>query len=1343
MSVNFARLGGSFSRYWLGTAGILILACGSVWAQATSTSTVAGLVTDQQNAAVAGAEVKLIDSSTNAALTTLTNDTGRYVFVNVPAGSYNVSFAKQGFNAFRVAAQQVGVGQTLTVNATLTVGSTSTTVEVKATATAELQTTSATVGNTINQESILHLPNLGRDVQTLAVLQPGVTSSGYSAGSYMDQNTYMLDGGNTSSDMDGNTIGYQTNFTGLGGGQTSGYASGVVATPVESVEEVRVSVFGQGADFNNSTGANVQMVTKRGTNQFHGAGYGFYYATNLGAANSWTNDHTPSNIAGFGPLPYTPLVSNHRLRYGAALGGPITNKKFLGDKWFFFFNYEASRFPNSNPNEFLVPSPLFRLGVIQVPDSSGAYQAFNLNPTPVTYNGVTYQPATCPGGPCDPRGIGINPVVSQVWNKMMPLPNDPTYASGDQHNTMGWIASVRSPLTQNNYVGRIDHAISDKWRFMTSYRYSKIINLTTNQYDIGGGLAGDSFGNAVAKAPRPQIDGYLATGLTTNITPSITNDLRFSYLRQFWQWGDSGGPPQLPGLGGAIEFGGESSSALIPYNVNSQSIRQRFWDGQDKQLYDNATALKGQHLLQFGGNYERHYDYHQRSDNGVGVNNQITYWLSNSGILNWTNSPYIPSNVPSNQYSNWETLYSEAMGIVSNTQVAYVRSGPQLNLQPLGSYAYNQAVIPYYNLYFSDTWHMKPSLTLTYGMAYALEMPPYELQGRQTELVDGAGNLITAEDFLAQRAKAALAGQVYNPQVGFETVRNVGGGLKYPYKPFYGEFSPRASIAWNPSADSGVLGKLLGNKKTVVRFGYGRIFGRINGVNQVLAPLLAPGALQAVQCQGVTMTGQCQGTGVVTAANAFRIGTDGMTAPLPTATSTLAQPFYTGGTNGAAADPTILDSTYRPNRTDNFTLSIQRQLNNNLTLEVGFMSRISKFETSEMNIDAVPYMTTLNGQAFSQAYANLFLQLCGGLAYPCPGGVTPANVSAQPFFEAALGGANSSYCKGFASCTSALATNQTSNIKNALVTNLWMAMNNASSWQLGRTMISQPYNGGFGQATSLMVSGSLGSSNYNGMYVTLRSNEWHGVTATSNFTWSKALGTGQIAQYNSSYTFVDPYNLDANYGVNGYDYKIVYNMAMFYQPPFLKSLTGWKKTVLGGWTVSPLFTAQSGAPTSVGYAPGSFLQGFGESNSSGSGAITENAVAASPYTGGTSAHYNSPGSGGIGTNNPIGVNMFANPQAVYAEFRPCILGIDTSCGGYTNFRGLPRWNLDAALAKDFAIVPERGIGAELHIQVTNVMNHVVFSTPSSLSLTSSTTFGRITSQANTPRQMEFGLRLHF
>src|SRR5262249_42867462 len=152
--------------------------------------------------------------------------------------------------------------------------------------------------------------------------------------------------------------------------------------------------------------------------------YDYYFATNVGAANSWKNNHTASN-----GLPYTPLPSTHRNRFGGALGGPLAPNK-LGGKTYFFFNYEGFRFPNATTVEKLVPTALFRAGVVQVPNAAGVYQAYNLNPNPVTVNRVTYQPATCGGGACDPRGIGLNPIVNQIWTKYMPLPNDPQ--AGDQ-----------------------------------------------------------------------------------------------------------------------------------------------------------------------------------------------------------------------------------------------------------------------------------------------------------------------------------------------------------------------------------------------------------------------------------------------------------------------------------------------------------------------------------------------------------------------------------------------------------------------------------------------------------------------------------------------------------------------------------------------------------------------------------------------------------------------------------------------------------------------------------------------------------------------------------------------
>ena len=243
------------------------------------------------------------------------------MIVNVQPGTYIVTISKQGFTVFKINAQKVDLGSSMSINATLKIGSTSTTVEVTATVGADLQTTNATVGNTLTSASLMLLPNMGRDVSTLAVLQPGTTPGGMTAGAFSDQNVFMLDGGNNSDDMAGNNTSYVTNFTGTGGTQTNGSPSGIVPTPVESIEEFKVGSFNQSADFSGSIGSQIQMATKRGTNAYHGSAYGFYFATNVGAANSWANNHTPS-----GGLAYTALPSNHRNRFGGSLGGVLLPK---------------------------------------------------------------------------------------------------------------------------------------------------------------------------------------------------------------------------------------------------------------------------------------------------------------------------------------------------------------------------------------------------------------------------------------------------------------------------------------------------------------------------------------------------------------------------------------------------------------------------------------------------------------------------------------------------------------------------------------------------------------------------------------------------------------------------------------------------------------------------------------------------------------------------------------------------------------------------------------------------------------------------------------------------------
>src|SRR5207302_1790339 len=208
-------------------------------------------------------------------------------------------------------------------------GGTTTVVEVQASNT-DLQTLNATIGNTVSGDALASLPTLGRDVSSFVTLQPGVSPDGSVAGTVVDQTAFMLDGGNNSNDMDGSSGVYNPNFgddpagglfsnannaiSGASAGINGGQPSGVMPTPVDSVEEFKVATTNQTADFNNSSGMEVSLVTKRGTNAWHGTVYE-YYLDNTMSGNTWENDQTG-----------TPVPDWHRSWFGAAAGGPLIPK---------------------------------------------------------------------------------------------------------------------------------------------------------------------------------------------------------------------------------------------------------------------------------------------------------------------------------------------------------------------------------------------------------------------------------------------------------------------------------------------------------------------------------------------------------------------------------------------------------------------------------------------------------------------------------------------------------------------------------------------------------------------------------------------------------------------------------------------------------------------------------------------------------------------------------------------------------------------------------------------------------------------------------------------------------
>ncbi len=1316
-------------------------------AQATNTGNVVGEVTDQSGAVIPGAAVILTDTSAGVTLTDTTNAAGKYAFTTVPPGTYSVSATKSGFSTARTDGQVVNVGGQLTVNLKLKVGASTETVEVQVSG-AELQTLNSTVTQTIGQVAIASLPSLNHDANTFTVLQPGVSPEGSVAGAVNDQSTFILDGGNGSNDMDGNNSTYMNSFAGdpTGGmsGQKTAVASptGAMPTPTDSVEEVTINTANQTADFDNSAGAQVEFVTPRGTNRWHGGVYEYYLDSGLGA-NDWQNNQTG-----------TPIANYHYNRYGAKAGGWILPAHW-GGRTYLWAWYEGFSWPNAETIEATVPSANMRAGIL-------------------SYGGTNYNMKSI-----DPRGIGINPDVQAMWNKYEPAGNDPTCSQVDATaadgpsfcdgvNTIGFKANMSVPQSSRDGAIRIDHAFSPRWNWFVSYRYYHLFLTVDSQYDIGGFFPGDTLGTPTALGSQPQVPSYYVTGLTTNITPNTTNDLHYSVLRDYWRWSDDNAPPQIPGLGGALEPGGESSRYIVlaPFNVNSQNIRTRFWDGLDNFIGDNVSSLKGNHLLQWGGQYQHNYDYHQRSDNGGGINFTPTYQLGDSLGVGQVNFSGLGGGFPATNETAVRNA-AEVYGIVTDSQVAYTRSGPTLALQPPLTHAFDQSTIDYYNAYFSDTWHMKPSFTLTYGMGYTLEMPPVEKEGKQTVLVDQADEPIKSADYLEQRKVAAEQGQVYNPEIGFALVGNVGNGEKYPYQPFYGSFSPRVGVAWNPGF----------SKDTVIRGGYGRIYGRLNGVDLVLVPLLGLGLMQPVLCTQNFSNGTC-GPANPTAANAFRIGVDGNNAPLPAAAPTAPQPIYPGVNFAEGSAQEGMDPSFRPNDIDSFDFTIQRQVGQKSVLEVGYIGRLIHHEFQPVNLNAVPYMMSVGGQQFQNAYANLEKALgCATSVAACganvpspylPNGTTPNpayatyinSVAPQKFFEAAMtptGACTGTMSNGsgtaYASCTAAVLDTQLTNLEQQAVWSLWSSLEGGingqttSAFNFPRTMMNTAIPGSTGQFSSgVALNASTGYGNYNGMFVSFGTRNWHGLTSQSNFTYSKALGTGAVVQASSEYTQNDAYNLGAMYGEQNFDRRLVYNTYIVAQEPWFKNQSGFLGRVAGGWQFAPIFTAGSGGPV--------YCNTFSDAQGWGAGdgveyADNEQCVFTSPYNGGHSAHFGVTGDAttGVGIDtSTTPVNMFSSPNAVWNQVRAPILGIDTRNPGQGPIMGQPYWNLDGQVLKDVRIAESTTF--EFSFIATNMMNHRQFNDPE-LSLNAPGSWGVLNSQvtngAGIPftRQMEFGSRIIF
>jgi hypothetical protein len=1277
----------------------------ATFAQTSATASVSGTITDASGAVIAGAEIEFLDSSTNQSRRVTTNGEGRYQLPSILPGVYKVTVRQRGFRTTQVPAFKVDISKAYTLDLTMAVGDVGETVEIVAGAALELQRADATIGNVIGGETLKNLPSLSRDTTALVLFQPlvapqaggeGDGTGGQVAGARSDQNTFMLDGGDASSNTEGNG-GYNSNFTAV--------PRAVVPTPAESIQEFRVATNNAGANFSRSAGAQVALETKRGTNALHGSAYWYHQNDNLNAA-SWTNKRTlAQNISDperRAKIQKPELKDN---RYGFSLGGPI-----IRDKTFIFGHYEGRRFPKSEEFLRLVPTNELKNGILRFRDAAGSIVSYNLASS-----------TACAGGRCDPRGLGISPVVKSVWG-LLPAGNDPS--AGDGLNYIGYRATTPIPLTEDFAVARLDHQFSDKWQFMGSYRYARTIEPSRAQVDITNG-------KNEAKASSPLQPRYVVAGLTGQLSSTMVNEFRFNYLRHWWEWARSSPAPQVNGTAAALAIAGEGLNSFIdePINVDTQNARSRVWNGRDFNFQDNLSWVKGSHSFNFGGKILHQSFFHQRDDKVVGGLTSLVYQIedgANAIISSAFRPPTCGSGVTTNcvqsgDITAWNKLYAATLGVMDRAAVLLTRDG-SLNPQPPGTPLRENVTVKAYEAYASDTWRWKPSLTFSYGLSYNIQQPPTERQQKQTLLL-ADGKVLETESFLRQRQEAALAGRAFNPEL---TVQNVAGlNRKYPYDPDYNNFSPRFAAAWNPSFSDGWLGRLVGQNKTVLRGGYSLAYDRINGVGIVMIPILGIGYGQLSSCQGPNRAGQC--VGATTADTAFRIGVDGSSVALPSvARPTL--PLVPGKKDPFELLSFQIDVRRSVGRNHSADFTIQRELPGNMMVEVGWVGRYARGLYQGLDLNQVPFfMKTPGGnQTFAQAYDALAGQIRGGINPT----TNPGAITSQEWFEKTLAG--STYCTGQPSCTVGVARAFAGQIDAGQVYTIFRAFNIANAFVTGPVI-------GRNQIEALYMITDLGRSNYNAFFVSLQKRASGGLTFAFNYTLSKSLDQRGFNQSNLGAS-TNAFDLDYDYGPSLFDRRHIVNSYFNYELPFGKgknfSTGNWLDQVIGGWRVSGAFVATSGLPYEFTQGTGQeFGQAFLFGNPTGLLQTSGSSFKVTRNTGVV-------GSNNIGTNaagSGSGINAFGNPEEVYKSFRRVNLATDTRHGRGL-LRGFSRWSFDLSLGKRIAITEQVNLG--FTADFTNVFNQVQLSDPS-LNFTNPRGFGVITGQYNRPRFIQLGLRFEF
>jgi len=1295
------------------------LCAAPAWAQTASTALVLGTVTDPGGAVVPDATAELTNTATNEIKSVTTNSAGQYVFPNVAPGTYTLKISKAGFATITFSNIKFDVSKSYTYDAKLEVSSGKETVEVSTGAVAELQTADATIGNVVGGTEMTRLPTLGRDASELLTLQPGSTpydsnqvgfgnSGGTIAGARSDQNSIVMDG----IDITDNVI---------SGGSTE---KPIIPIGVESIDEFRAEITNANVTFLRSSGGQVDVISKSGGNSYHGSVYWFHQNSALNA-NSWDNNRNKIK-----------KPPTHDNRGGFFFGGPIRK-----DKTFFFANYELRRFPQSLQDTRIMPSDLLRQGILQFKDAAGNSNQYNL----------ATSMACGPSGnvACDPRGLGISPTVAQLWG-MMPKGTDTTI--GDGLNTVGARLNLAAPLKTDFASFRLDHKFTDKVQFFGRYMYSRNVQPNDFQVDLRGA-------NPITpSASNVRGDGEYG-GLDWQIRPNLTNSFRGGWIRARQEFtvvrpSSSSAQLALPGTNTADGY-----IALAPalaqtgfidtiVDVDTQRARHQAIYDSSKQYSDMITWTKGRHTLSSGADIRWLPTIHDRDDKVVGSLNSLVAAMDSDvnflAVSAADRPPTCGGSVLTNcllssDVQRWDRLYAASLGLIDNVGILTVRDG-SLNPKPFGTTLIAKTTLRMYEFFVQDSWRLNSSLTLTYGLGYGWQTTPQELHQQQTLIAnhDAGDQILDTTAYFKAKAAAAASGQFYNPTLSYIPVNN--SGRNNVFNVDYGNIAPRLSLAWNPGFSSGGLGHLFGNKKTVLRAGYGIGYDRVNTVQSVIIPMLGVGFAQTINvvtplCNATSVAG---GTGCTPGAgssdpglSSFRVGVDG-TIPVPANPHPLQSPIV----------PPIVysellsfqnDPDFKVGRSHMIDFTLQRELPGQNILEIGYVGRLGRNLAGSFNLNSAPYFfkDAASGQTFAQAFDAVATAVR-----------TNGTIQTQPWFEDLLPGYGASSCGGGTS-TACLAAGNTSAFQNGNVTNLFISMDIFRKFALGAPTFNNL------QVFDLFMRSHKDYSNYHALVLTLRNRPWHGVLYDMNYTFSKSLDTVGAVQNSASY-YATSFNPSIEYGPSFFDRTHVINGTFNYDLPLgrghrLGSSHEAINKVIGGWYTAGVVRFSSGIPLLVTESNQVF----------GGGAIFAFPTGETPLVNPSSlnggVHFGVAGSNGVGTNSDTknggsGINYFSDPAAALKDFRPILLASDTTTGRSRPLRGFWFKNLDLRLGKVTKI--RENLGLEYSFDFFNAFNHPTFLDPL-LDTTNLANFGVVNTQLipanrNTgSRWIQFGLRMEF